>query len=75
MEQNKEERKSCIFSWKLELKKDQREEILNYLSTYLPNIVLLSLSKNFLAYSIAFYPPIRNASMQRDFTNPSYIFL
>jgi len=28
-----------------------------------------------LACSIAFYPPIKNAHMQRDFTNPSYIFL
>ena len=29
----------------------------------------------FYARVIAFYPPIRNPSMQRDFSNPSYIFL
>jgi len=25
--------------------------------------------------SIVFYPPIKNAGMDRDFSNPSYIFL
>jgi len=56
--------------------KDYRgKERLSFLSTYLPYIVVLSLSqkisRSLYARSIVFYPPIKNASMQRDFTNPS----
>jgi len=49
-------------------------------STYLHYILYYSLALTFAkifsryARSITFYHPIKNASMQRDFTNPGYIF-